>query len=125
MKLLKAKQVRQATAFKRFLFVALGGNFNKEMRRCSCNGLCQCRGAASGKERATDLGSPYRGSPYRGSAARQNEVGLAARAAASCRAPAPAPPSCIAIAMRSMQPLLSLRLCKKNATAVAVCKPVP
>src|SRR5262245_58976238 len=29
------------------------------------------------------------------SAARQNEVGLAARAAPSCRAPAPAPPSCI------------------------------
>src|SRR6516165_4735866 len=37
--------------------------------------------------------SPYRGSHYRGSTARQNEVGLAARAAASCRAPAPAPPS--------------------------------
>src|SRR6516162_9538635 len=47
---------------------------------------------------------PYRGAHYRGSAARQNEVGLAARAAASCRAPVPAPPSCIAIAMRSMQP---------------------
>src|SRR5262249_8701157 len=39
---------------------------------------------------------------------RQNEVGLAARAAASWRAPA----SCIAIAMRSMQPL-SL-YCAKN-----------
>jgi hypothetical protein len=52
--------------------------------------------------------SPYRGVHYRGSAARQNEVGLAARAAASCRAPVPAPPSCIAIAMRSMQPLLPL-----------------
>jgi hypothetical protein len=52
--------------------------------------------------------SPYRGAHYRGSAARQNEVGLAARAAASCRAPVPAPPSCIAIAMRSMQPLLPL-----------------
>ena len=61
MKLLKAKQVRQATAFKRFLFVALGGNFNKEMRRCSCNGLRQCRGAASGKERATDLGNDLEG----------------------------------------------------------------
>src|SRR5262249_45604747 len=45
---------------------------------------------------------PYRG----GSAARQNEVARAARTAASCRAPAPAPPSCIAITMRSMQPLL-------------------
>jgi hypothetical protein len=29
--------------------------------------------------------SPYQGSHYRGSAARQNEVGLTARAAASCR----------------------------------------
>src|SRR6516225_12288545 len=58
---------------------------------------------------------PYRGSHYRGSAARQNEVGLAARAAASCRAPAPAPPSCIAIAMRSMQPLHPLRLCNSRS----------
>src|SRR5262245_12164681 len=40
------------------------------------------------------------GGHYRRSAARQNEVGLAARAAASCRAPSRAPPSCIAIAMR-------------------------
>ena len=55
--------------------------------------------------------SPLPGGPYRGSAARQNEVDLAARAAASCRAPAPAPPSCIAIAMRSMQPLF--QPCKK------------
>ena len=63
---------------------------------------------------------PYRG-PYRGSAARQNEVGLVARAAPSCRAPAPAPPSCIAIAMRSMQSLLPLRLCayKLNSRATA------
>jgi hypothetical protein len=57
---------------------------------------------------------PYRGAHYRGSAARQNEVGLAARAAASCRAPAPAPPSCIAITMRSMQPFFPLRLCRKS-----------
>ena len=34
---------------------------------------------------------PLPGGPYRGSAARQNEVGIAARAAASCRAPAPVP----------------------------------
>src|SRR5262245_51569757 len=53
---------------------------------------------------------PYRGGPHRRSAARQNEVGLAARAAASCRAPAPAPPSCIAIAMRSLRPRLPVRL---------------
>src|SRR6516164_3102283 len=57
--------------------------------------------------------SPLPGGPYRGSAARQNEVGLAARAAASCRAPAPAPPSCIAITMRSMQPILPLRTVQK------------
>src|SRR6516162_7535788 len=57
--------------------------------------------------------SPLPGGPYRGSAARQNEVGLAARAAPSCRAPAPAPPSCIAIAMRSMQPLFPLQLWTK------------
>src|SRR5262249_43474741 len=56
---------------------------------------------------------PYRGADYKGSAARQNEVGLAAGAAAACRAPAPALPSCIAIAMRSMEALLPLRLCKK------------
>ena len=55
---------------------------------------------------------PLPGAHYRGPAARQNEVGLAARAAASCRAPVPAPPSRIAIAMRSMRPLL-LRLCSQ------------
>jgi hypothetical protein len=33
-------------------FVALGGDFNKELRRCGRNGLCQGRGAASRKERA-------------------------------------------------------------------------
>jgi len=53
-KLSKAKQIRQATAFKCFLFVALGGDFNKKLRRCGRNGLCQCRSVASGKERATD-----------------------------------------------------------------------
>src|SRR5262245_46625934 len=58
--------------------------------------------------------SPYRGAHIDVRWQDKNEVGLAARAAASCRAPAPAPPSCIAIAMRSMQPLLPLRLCKKK-----------
>jgi hypothetical protein len=51
---------------------------------------------------------PSPGGPHRGSAARQNEVGLAARAAPSCRAPAPAPPSCIAVTMRGR-----LQLCKE------------
>jgi hypothetical protein len=52
---------------------------------------------------------PYRGVPYRGSAARGWPRDSCRP---SCRALAPAPPSCIAIAMRSMQPLLPL-LCKK------------
>src|SRR6516225_4073458 len=39
---------------------------------------------------------------------------LASRPAPPCCAPAPAPPSWIAIAMRSMQPFFPLRLCKKN-----------
>ena len=43
----------------------------------------------------------------------KNEVGP--RPAPPCCAPAPVPPSCIAIAMRSMQPLFPLRLCKKCA----------
>jgi hypothetical protein len=60
-KLLKAKQVRQATAFKCFLFVALGGDFNKELGRCGRNGLCQGRGAASRKERAANLGNDLEG----------------------------------------------------------------
>src|SRR5262249_50747465 len=60
-KLSKAKQVRQATAFKGFLFVALGGDFNKELRRCGRNGLCQCRGTASRKERAANLGNDLEG----------------------------------------------------------------
>ena len=60
-----------------------------------------------------------KGPPYRGAhieVRRQDKMRLASRprAAASCRAPAPAPPSCIAIAMRSMQPLLPLQLCKKK-----------
>src|SRR5262249_50879964 len=54
-----------------------------------------------------------RGVPYRGPAARQNEVGRAARSAGSCHAPAPAPPSCIAVAMRSMQSLFLYDCAKK------------
>src|SRR5262245_55118901 len=50
--------------------------------------------------------SPYRGAHIDVRWQDKNGVCLAARAAASCRAPAPAPPSCNAIAMRSMQPLL-------------------
>jgi hypothetical protein len=61
MKLLKAKQVHQATAFKCFLFVALGRDFNKKLRRCGRNGLCQGGRAASRKERAANLGNDLEG----------------------------------------------------------------
>jgi len=44
----------------------------------------------------------------------KTKMRLASRPAPPCCAPAPAPPSWIAIAMRSMQPFFPLRLCKKN-----------
>src|SRR5262249_13080287 len=53
---------------------------------------------------------------------RQDRMRLAsrARAAASCRAAAPAPPSCIAIAMRSMQPLLPFTTVQKMCITYTV-----
>jgi hypothetical protein len=57
----KTKKVRQTAPLQCFLLVALRSDFNEELRRCSRNGLCQCRGAASGKERATDLGNDLEG----------------------------------------------------------------
>src|SRR6516225_950626 len=47
----------------------------------------------------------------------KTKMRLASRPAPPCCAPAPAPPSCIAIAMRSMQPFFPLRISQ------TVCNP--
>ena len=48
----------------------------------------------------------------------KNEVGLAARAAASCRAPAPVPPSCIAITVHAAAPPFTTMQEKSKALTV-------
>jgi hypothetical protein len=60
-KLPKAKKVRQATALQCFLFVALRGDFDEELRRCRRNSLCECCGWASGEKCAADLRNDFDG----------------------------------------------------------------
>jgi hypothetical protein len=55
----KTKKVRQTAPLQCFLPVTLRGDFDEKLRRCRSNGLCQCGGPASCKERAANLGNDF------------------------------------------------------------------